>query len=88
MWDNNAVERIVHISRSFEEAEQWNIEQNVSMTPEERLVAARELAERGNHRQRRYYHPYPPPPFDQDYFQQIIDLKIIIQELLNFSNYS
>ena len=49
MWYDNAVERIVHISRSFEEAEQWDIEQNLSMTPEERLAAARELAERGNH---------------------------------------
>jgi hypothetical protein len=46
MWYNDAMERIVHISRSFEEAEQWDIEQNLSMTPEERLAAARELAER------------------------------------------
>jgi len=40
------MKRIVHISRSFEEAEQWDIEQNISMTPEERLEAAKELRER------------------------------------------
>lgn len=31
------MERIVHISRSFEEAEEWDIRQNLAMTPEERL---------------------------------------------------
>lgn len=40
------MERIVHISRSFEEAEEWDIQQNLSMTPEERLIAGRQLAER------------------------------------------
>jgi hypothetical protein len=40
------MERIVHISRSFEEAEEWDIEQNISMTPEERLAAAKVLRER------------------------------------------
>jgi hypothetical protein len=38
------MERIVHISRSFEEAEEWDIQQNFAMTPEERLMAARQLS--------------------------------------------
>jgi len=38
------MERVVHISRSFEEAEQYDILQNISMTPDERLAAARQLA--------------------------------------------
>ena len=38
------MERIVHISRSFKEAEEWDIQQNFEMTPEERLIAARQLA--------------------------------------------
>ncbi len=40
------MERVVHISRSFEEAEEWDIEQVISMTPEERLAAAKVLRER------------------------------------------
>jgi hypothetical protein len=39
------MERIVHIAKSFEKAEEWDIQQNVSMTPDERLAAARELAQ-------------------------------------------
>jgi hypothetical protein len=40
------MERVVHISRSFEEAEQWDIEQNLAMSPDERFSAAKELRER------------------------------------------
>lgn len=40
------MERIVHISRSFEEAEEWDILQSIMMTPEERLEAAKELRDR------------------------------------------
>ncbi|MCK4765330.1 MAG: hypothetical protein KAW12_24225 [Candidatus Aminicenantes bacterium] len=40
------MERVVHIAKSFAEAEQWDIRQNISMTPDERLAAARQLAER------------------------------------------
>jgi hypothetical protein len=40
------MERVVHIAKSFEEAEQWDIEQNLAMTPEERLKAAKELKDR------------------------------------------
>ncbi|MCP5107547.1 MAG: hypothetical protein GY950_29435 [bacterium] len=40
------MERVVNIARSFEEAEEWDIRQNISMTPDERLTAARQLAER------------------------------------------
>jgi hypothetical protein len=39
------MKRIVHISKSFEEAEQWDIEQNISMTPEERLDILQRLRE-------------------------------------------
>ena len=31
------MERIVHISRNFKEAEEWDIQQNLAMSPEERL---------------------------------------------------
>jgi hypothetical protein len=31
------MERIVHIAKSFEEAKEWDFQQNISMTPEERL---------------------------------------------------
>ena len=53
------MERVVHISRSFEEAEQWNIDQNVAMTPDQRLEAAKMIRERvygtGNPDIREYY---------------------------------
>ena len=31
------MERIVHIAKNFEEAEEWDFQQNLSMTPEQRL---------------------------------------------------
>jgi hypothetical protein len=31
------MERIVYIAKSFEEAEEWDFQQNLSMTPEQRL---------------------------------------------------
>lgn len=40
------MERVVHVSRGHQEARLWDIEQQVSMTPEERLRAARELKKR------------------------------------------
>ncbi len=40
------MERVVHISRSFEEAEQWDIEQSLALSPDQRLEAARVLRER------------------------------------------
>ena len=42
MW----MERIVRKSRTFEEADRWDVEQHTSMTPEERQRAAKELRER------------------------------------------
>lgn len=39
-----SMERIVHISQNFAEADEWDIQQSLSMTPEERLIAARQLA--------------------------------------------
>jgi hypothetical protein len=40
------VKRIVNISRNAREAEEWDIRQHISMTPEERQEAARILKER------------------------------------------
>ena len=40
------MERTVHKSRSFREAAQWDVEQQVQMTPQERWLAARRLKER------------------------------------------
>ena len=37
------MERIVHKARGHHEAARWDIEQHVSMTPEERLRASRVL---------------------------------------------
>ncbi len=31
------MKKIIHISKSFKEAEEWDTEQNLSFTPEERL---------------------------------------------------
>ena len=39
------MKRIVHISKSFEEAEQWEFQQNISMTPGERLDILQRLRE-------------------------------------------
>jgi hypothetical protein len=36
----------VHKARSFEEADRWDVEQHVAMTPDERLRAARVLKDR------------------------------------------
>ena len=45
------MERIVHKSHSFKEAEEWDILQHIQMSPEERQNAAKELKKRvyGNH---------------------------------------
>ena len=40
------MERVVHKANGFKEAEEWDIEQQVSMTPEQRLRAAKELCDR------------------------------------------
>ena len=40
------MERMVHKASSHEEARRWDIEQQVSMVPEQRLRAARELKNR------------------------------------------
>jgi len=37
------MERIVHKSRGFADADKWDVEQQISMTPQERMLAAREL---------------------------------------------
>jgi hypothetical protein len=40
------MERVAHKSRSFEKAARWDVEQQVSMTPNQRLLAAKVLKER------------------------------------------
>jgi hypothetical protein len=47
------VDRIAKKSRSFREAEEWNIQQYREMTPNERIAASRIL-------QRKVYGPNPP----------------------------
>jgi hypothetical protein len=37
------MERVVHKARSFVEADQWDVRQHRSMTPQERMRAARAL---------------------------------------------
>jgi hypothetical protein len=40
------MDRVVHISRSHDEAARWDVDQHVSMTPEERMRAAKTLKDR------------------------------------------
>lgn len=40
------MERVVNKATSHEEARRWDVEQQVAMTPEQRLRAARELKNR------------------------------------------
>jgi hypothetical protein len=40
------MDRIVHKSRGFREAEAWDREQQRKMTPQERILAVRELQRR------------------------------------------
>jgi len=39
------MERIVHKAKSFKEAEEWDIMQQINLTPEQRQEVARELEE-------------------------------------------
>ena len=47
------MDRIVNISRTFKEADEWTKRQYREMTPNERIKVAREL-------QRKVYGPNPP----------------------------
>jgi hypothetical protein len=40
------VERVIHIARSHKEAEEWDIVQQLEMTPDERQRVAKELRKR------------------------------------------
>jgi hypothetical protein len=42
----SAMERVAHKAHSFAEAEQWNLQQMWSMTPDERIEVAAVLRER------------------------------------------
>jgi hypothetical protein len=47
------MERIVNIAKNHKEAEKWDIEQQINMTPRERQMAAKEL-------KKRFYGSNPP----------------------------
>lgn len=40
------MERVTHKSRQFAEADDWDVRQQISMTPRERMRAASELKDR------------------------------------------
>ena len=40
------MERVVHKANGFKDAEEWDIQQRVAMTPGQRLRAAKELRDR------------------------------------------
>lgn len=40
------IDRVVHTSHSYSEAEEWDLLQHIRMTPEERRRVARELRRR------------------------------------------
>jgi exonuclease III len=40
------MKKIAHKSTDFQDAEEWNIRQQIEMTPEERQTAAKELQRR------------------------------------------
>lgn len=40
------MERVLHKARSFKEADEWDIQQQISMTPKQRLRAAKTLRDR------------------------------------------
>jgi hypothetical protein len=46
------MERAANKATSFNEADDWDIRQQLAMSPRERILAAREL-------QRRFYGPHP-----------------------------
>ena len=49
-----ALERIVHKAKDFESAAEWDLQQQLRMTPQERMNVARTLKER----------VYPPDAMD------------------------
>jgi hypothetical protein len=40
------MERVVHKAKGFKDAEEWDIQQQVAMTPEQRMQAAKEFCDR------------------------------------------
>ena len=40
------MKRVAHMAKNFKEAEDWDIEQHINMTPQERMEVARILRER------------------------------------------
>jgi len=40
------MERVIHIAKNHEDADKWDIEQHIRMTPNERMRIARILRER------------------------------------------
>ena len=48
------MERVCHKAKGFKEADEWDVQQQIAMTPEQRLAAAKILRDR----------IYPPPHTD------------------------
>jgi hypothetical protein len=46
LWGNQVIARVVNKAHSFAEAQEWDILQNIRMSPEERRDVARELKRR------------------------------------------
>ncbi len=44
--ENHVIARVVNKAHSFDEAQEWDILQNIRMTPDERRAAAKELKRR------------------------------------------
>ena len=40
------MERVAHKAKGFKEADEWDIQQQVAMTPDQRIRAAKELRDR------------------------------------------
>lgn len=51
---DETMEKVVNIARSHKEADEWDVRQQVAMSPQERIRASRELRRRA----------YPPPNKD------------------------
>jgi hypothetical protein len=46
VWHDDGMERIAHKAKGHTQASEWDIQQQLAMTPQERIRAARELQRR------------------------------------------
>jgi hypothetical protein len=71
------IKRVVHKAKNFQEAEEWDILQNIRMTPEERQAAAKEL-------RIRFYGENVPDVRDKPIHVKIIlNIKVIRKKCFN-----